>query len=149
MYSPSQTISGDNELFQNLILYPGDSIQIKLENGTLLDPQSFKATYVSIGPTGPLETGGDFYNFFVLGIYPKKFYDEKIKPFLNAQEDNSTSKPEYQAPKETDLVPQISSTPLSKGWSNIDKAWPSPNLLQADFDESSRSMISGKSGITV
>ena len=46
--------------------YPGDTITFVLENGTSIT-DNFLAVYNSPGPTGPLETGGDFYNFFVLG----------------------------------------------------------------------------------
>ena len=38
------------------------------------------AIYNSPGPTGPLATGGDFYNFFVLGFYPPSFNPNATDP---------------------------------------------------------------------
>ncbi|KAI1359747.1 hypothetical protein F5Y08DRAFT_349398 [Xylaria arbuscula] len=52
--------------------YPGDTITWTFENGTSLT-EEFIGIYLSQGPTGPLQTGGDFYNFFVLGFYPADF----------------------------------------------------------------------------
>ena len=51
-------------------LYPGETITITFENGTQLGPLPWTAVYNSMGPTGPLATGGEFYNVFVLGLYP-------------------------------------------------------------------------------
>lgn len=53
--------------------YPSDTIALGFENGTELEPQSWQAVYNSPGPTGPLATGGDFYNLFVLGFYPASY----------------------------------------------------------------------------
>lgn len=50
--------------------YPGENITITFENGTQVGPEPWVAIYNSQGETGPLATGGDFYNFFVLGLYP-------------------------------------------------------------------------------
>lgn len=52
--------------------YPGETITYLLENGTEVH-DNWLALYNSPGPTGPLQTGGDFYNFFVLGLYPASF----------------------------------------------------------------------------
>ena len=52
--------------------YPGDQFSYDFENGTSLDDE-WLAVYYSTGGTGPLETGGDFYNFFVLGFYPASY----------------------------------------------------------------------------
>lgn len=38
----------------------------------------FLGVYYSQGPTGPLQTGGDFFNFFVLGFYPDSYDPDLI-----------------------------------------------------------------------
>ena len=53
--------------------YPGENMVVSFENGTKNNPVPWRAFYKSFGPTGPLLTGGDFYNFFVLGLYPASY----------------------------------------------------------------------------
>ncbi|KAF2635276.1 hypothetical protein P280DRAFT_473987 [Massarina eburnea CBS 473.64] len=142
MYSPAQNISGANELFRDLVLYPGDTIQITLENGTATPRLPFEAKYVENGPTGPLETGGDFYNYFVLGYYPSGFFEKNIQPLLDAQKKQGFDN-DLELEVRTDFMPEVSSSPLSGGWTAIDESWPNPNLLQGDFDRTRLSMISG------
>lgn len=57
----------------DITFYPGENITVVLQNGTTLGPDQFTATYNSQGDTGPLATGGDFYNFFVLGLLPASY----------------------------------------------------------------------------
>lgn len=74
MSSFASYIQDDYSIFESYVeFYPGDTITLGFENGTTLDPQPWVAVYNSQGPTGPLATGGDFYNFFVLGFYPASF----------------------------------------------------------------------------
>jgi hypothetical protein len=144
--SPAQIISGRPDLLHNLVLYPGDTIEVTLQNGTVYGPKPFGATYIDPGPTGPLETGGDFYNFFVLGLYPRGFYDEVIVPLLKDEDPQIPDRPlDSQDP--SDWEPRFSShVPLSSpsgGWSQVDPAWPSPNLQQASFGRNADAMITG------
>lgn len=44
--------------------------------------------YNNPDPTGPLTTGGDFYNYFVLGLYPASF---NASGYASTTSDNSTS----------------------------------------------------------
>lgn len=55
--------------------YPGDTITLTFENGTTLGPDPWLALYLGPSNPGPLQTGGDFFNFFALGIYPASFED--------------------------------------------------------------------------
>lgn len=57
--------------------YPGDMFTYSFENGSTLEDQ-WLAVYYDPGDTGPLETGGDFYNFFVLGFYPASYNDTAV-----------------------------------------------------------------------
>ncbi|KAF2971245.1 hypothetical protein GQX73_g2397 [Xylaria multiplex] len=73
MFSFAQDIQGFFNVFSGLTpFYPGETITIELENGTTFTERNL-GIYFSQGPTGPLETGGDFYNFFVLGFLPASF----------------------------------------------------------------------------
>ena len=77
MSSFAAYIQDDYSILESYVeFYPGDTITLGFENGTTLDPEPWVAIYNS-GPgpaaTGPLATGGDFYNFFVLGFYPASF----------------------------------------------------------------------------
>lgn len=62
--------------FGGASFYPGDTIALTFENGTVIGPEPWQAIYLSRGDTGPLQTGGDFYNFFVLGHYPASYVPE-------------------------------------------------------------------------
>lgn len=78
MLSAAQDIQGIASVFNGgATFYPGDTVTFHLENGTdIVD--TFLAVYYSQGNTGPLQTGGDFYNFFVLGFYPDSYDPDLI-----------------------------------------------------------------------
>ena len=71
--------------------FPGDTITLGFENGTVLEPEPWVAYYNSPGPTGPLATGGDFYNFFVLGLYPASFDPNSPDPCLTSTSSSDSS----------------------------------------------------------
>lgn len=73
--------------------YPGETITLSFENGTTLDPEPWLASYNSPGPTGPLSTGGDFYNFFALGLYPASFDPNVPDPCTSADSTSSNTTP--------------------------------------------------------
>lgn len=74
MSSSAKDIQGGYGIFEGYVtFYPGDTINFVFENGTDTGPQSWLAVYNSPGDTGPLVTGGDFYNFFVLGHLPASY----------------------------------------------------------------------------
>lgn len=95
MSSFASYIQDDYSIFESYVeFYPGDTITLGFENGTRLDPQPWVAVYNSPGPTGPLATGGDFYNFFVLGFYPASFDVNATDPcaaVANATESSNTT----------------------------------------------------------
>lgn len=96
MSSFAAYIQDDYSIFESYVeFYPGDTITLAFENGTVLDPQPWLAIYNSPGPTGPLATGGDFYNFFVLGLYPASFNPNATDPCaasdVSTNSSNSTS----------------------------------------------------------
>lgn len=74
MSNPVLDVLGQYSILEGYItFYPGENMTLTLANGTTLEPQPFYASYNGPENTGPLVTGGDFYNFFVLGFYPASY----------------------------------------------------------------------------
>lgn len=74
MSNPVLDVLGQYSILEGYItFYPGETMTLTLANGTTLGPVQFYASYNGPENTGPLVTGGDFYNFFVLGFYPASY----------------------------------------------------------------------------
>ena len=64
--------------------FPGENLTVNFENYTATDDSTFWATewdaayHEFANFTGPLTTGGDFYNYFVLGNVPDSFDPDRI-----------------------------------------------------------------------
>jgi hypothetical protein len=120
--------------------YPGDTITFKLENGTEIRDY-FLAIYYDQGPTGPLLTGGDFYNFFVLGLYPASFDPDLIDNNTVNTTDSSAAAASSAASSavasSTSSTPQSTSTgdngpACIESWQN--PAYPDcPDVAQTDL----------------
>ncbi|PVI08225.1 hypothetical protein DM02DRAFT_156160 [Periconia macrospinosa] len=85
MSSPVQDILGGGTVWAGgATFYPGSNLTVHFENYTASDNSTFYdttwlATYTErANYTGPLTTGGDFYNYFVLGNLPASFNDSAI-----------------------------------------------------------------------
>ena len=103
MSSFAAYIQDDYSIFESYIeFYPGDTITLTFENETTLAPEPWAAIYNSPGPTGPLATGGDFYNFFVLGFYPASFDANAPDPCVTS--DNSTISSNATSPNTTSVM---------------------------------------------
>ncbi|KAJ8109362.1 hypothetical protein ONZ43_g6159 [Nemania bipapillata] len=131
MFSFAQDIQGFFNVFGGLTpFYPGETITVELENGTTITERNL-GVYWSQGPTGPLETGGDFYNFFVLGFLPASF-------------DPSA---EFADPTVTDSSPTVTAapevvTPSPLSWNS--PAYPEkPDVAQPDLGIFGGGVISG------
>jgi hypothetical protein len=140
MLSPSLDIQGYFDIFSgDATFYPGDTITFTLENGTEIKDY-FLAIYNDPGPTGPLETGGDFYNFFVLGFYPASFDpdgDDGSGPSSAPSAAASSSAPSSAATSTAVSSP----TPLS--WNN--SAYPAiPDVAQPDLGTFGGGYVSGR-----
>ena len=77
MDSPAMDIQGFSSTFQSAKLYPGnealsDALNFTLKNGTVVE-SVWWALCVGCRETGPITTGGDFYNYFVLGFLPDSY----------------------------------------------------------------------------
>lgn len=89
MDAPALDIQGYLPIFSGgATFYPGDELNFTFANGTEL-PTFWLALYNNQDPTGPLTTGGDFYNYFVLGLLPASFNSSLADN--TTESDNSTS----------------------------------------------------------
>ncbi|KAH7123676.1 hypothetical protein B0J11DRAFT_318649 [Dendryphion nanum] len=75
MSSPVLDIQGDIPVFAGKAsLYPGENVTFAYEDGSEPIQDTWTAYYTEpANATGPLTTGGDFYNYFVLGRLPASF----------------------------------------------------------------------------
>lgn len=70
MWSPAvDIIDGKTDFTLGLTLYPGDEFNVVFANKSTLD-SFWLAIYDYAYDTGPLTTGGDMFNYFVLGLAP-------------------------------------------------------------------------------
>ncbi|RYF39279.1 MAG: hypothetical protein EOO38_23525, partial [Cytophagaceae bacterium] len=81
MSSPTLDIHGGLTTLSGAgTFYPGDNLTYTFENGTTLDTFWLAIYNEAANYTGPLTTGGDFYNYFVLGLLPASFDPTTIVP---------------------------------------------------------------------
>ncbi|KAK1961346.1 peptidase S41 family protein [Colletotrichum sublineola] len=82
MGSPVQDIQGALNIFAgSATFYPGDSLNFTYEDPDLPDEETFwLAIYNNPEFSGPLTTGGDFYNYFVLGLLPASYSEVPVPP---------------------------------------------------------------------
>ncbi|KAN0113262.1 hypothetical protein V8E51_006213 [Hyaloscypha variabilis] len=146
MLSAAQDIQGVASVFNGgATFYPGDSLTFTLENGTEVD-DTWLAVYYSQGNTGPLQTGGDFYNFFVLGFYPDSYDPDLIdNNTVNITESAAASSA---APSSTSeaaaAATSTTSSPAtcSQSWDN--SAYPDcPDIAQPDLGAENGGYVSG------
>jgi hypothetical protein len=123
--------------------YPGDTITFKLENGTVIT-DNWKAIYYSQGNTGPLETGGDFFNFFVLGFYPASYDPDLIDNNTVNITDLASASSSTSAAAAAPTVAVASATPdCTETWGNL--AYPAcPDVAQSGLGSDDGAVVSGK-----
>lgn len=82
MGNPVQDVQGALNIFTgSATFYPGDTLNFTFENPELDDIETYwLAIYNNPEFTGPLTTGGDFYNYFVLGLLPASFEEVPVPP---------------------------------------------------------------------
>lgn len=130
MSSPALDIQDYFSIFEGYTtFYPGDNITLTLENGTVVGPDPWLAIYNSPGETGPLSTGGDFYNFFVLGFYPASYNPGLETDTASAESSSAPSATE--STSEPSLLSTITA-PTPTGWGN--PAYPErADVIQQDL----------------
>lgn len=128
MSGPAQDIQGHSNIFSGeATFYPGDALNFTFANGSSLETW-WLAVYNNVEYTGPLTTGGDFYNYFVLGLLPAS-YDPDNTPAafkFNTSATNSTE-------------------PDTKSWyETSSKAYPDdPVIVQKDLSIQGGGVITG------
>lgn len=137
MQSPALDIQGLYEVFAGgETFYPGDTYTLTFENGTTLGPRPWLALYNSPGDTGPLETGGDFYNFFVLGFYPASYFEQLDELTASAASATPTA-----TSAATSIISPVS-VPAPTSWEN--PAYPDhPDVVQPDLAIVGGGFVSG------
>ncbi|KAL0934506.1 peptidase s41 family protein [Colletotrichum truncatum] len=101
MDSPVQDVQGIFSIFAgSSTFYPGDTLNFTFEaQGKPELKTHWLAIYDNAEFTGPLTTGGDFYNFFVLGLLPASYPDVPLPPSfggLSFNEDGDPITPDLQ-----------------------------------------------------
>ncbi|KAI1738196.1 hypothetical protein F4680DRAFT_426408 [Xylaria scruposa] len=146
MQSPALDILGYYDVFSGgATFYPGDTVTWTFENGTSRT-EDFSGIYLSQGPTGPLETGGDFYNFFVLGFYPAGFDpysdDGDFDDGDDSSGSNESSATSSSISSPSTTTPQPTATTTPSGWDNL--AYPdNPDVAQPDLSTTGGGYLSG------
>ncbi|KAI9685014.1 MAG: hypothetical protein M1822_005406 [Bathelium mastoideum] len=135
MTSPAQEIFGLNSFSEAAPFYAGDQMNLVFENGSTAQNR-WLALFGSPGFTGPLETGGDFYNFFVLGLYPANFNATFAAYYSNSN--LSSGNPTLDADDgDDDTEPQTS-------WCKDSPAYPCDTMTyQKDLGQFSNGALTG------
>ena len=166
MINPAQVIQGAPSLWGGTAkFYPGETLKIELGNGTEIetpwygifhgDSKSWlcdllfilptdvlngRLMILSTGETGPLETGGDFYNSFVLGYWPAGFTPDED------EEEEIIERREASATSENTATPTATPSrevrpPIEYKWRN--GAYPKPDIAQDELGVSGGGVLSG------
>lgn len=127
-YTPALSTQGIGSIWDsNIKFYPGDSIELVMKNGTKYFDY-WLALWNEPFATGPLTTGGDFYNYFVLGLLPASY--EPSEGFFN---------PAY--------TPKASSGPAvapEHSWRRVSHgAYPDPDVQQEGLAVLEDGVVSG------
>ena len=117
--------------------YPGENITFAFENGTTYDPFPWLATYTIPEDTPLINSGEDFYDFFVLGYYPDVATSEDTSSALPTAEPTASPSqdPTSQAADTTAAATTSSAEPMPTSWeyfpypSNPDVVQPNLGLL--------------------
>lgn len=120
--------------------YPGENITFAFENGTTYEPFPWLATYTVPEDTPPINSGEDFYTFFVLGLYPEVDTSDDASPSsvpTTASSADASQNPTTEAAYTTAAAPTSSSTPepMPTSWeyfpypSNPDVVQPNLGLI--------------------
>ena len=118
-------------------LYPGENLTYVFENGTAVDT-IWVAIYNNQDPTGPLTTGGDFYNYFVLGLLPASVPSETT-PGQSQETGQESPQP---SPTGEDAEPTPSALP--SWFEDSNGAYPNnPDVVQDDLSISGGGVVTG------
>lgn len=144
MRSAALDSQGYLEVFAAASIYPGATITFTFENGTR-NTTDWLSLYYTAEYTGPLETGGDFYNYFVLGFLPESYNETDT-------EDDTGISDEEAAATETESA-SSSVVPLSTPTADLEPSKspplysppypPSTDIYMADDDDENGMLLRG------
>lgn len=121
MRNPAMQIMGYRSVFSAYsTFYPGDMLETIYQNGTNYTVP-WLALYDTTGFTGPLETGGDFYNFFVLNLLPAA-YNESYYQYINSSA-NANQQTARLAKRDTSI---------QTNWHDVSSAYPENTITHQD-----------------
>jgi hypothetical protein len=122
MYSPVQNVIYDYTIYSGgARFYEGDWLNYTFANDSTFDT-SWYALYTYSAFTGPLTTGGDFYNYFVLGLDPASYDGVPLPKYWDEtySQDASTS----------------ANYTFDQGWYNITGGeYPPADIMQDDLQD--------------
>ncbi|KAF2798053.1 hypothetical protein K505DRAFT_372009 [Melanomma pulvis-pyrius CBS 109.77] len=126
--TPTLDILGDESVFSGYVaFYQEKYLNVTFENGVSVDT-FWVARYNNPYHTGPLTTGGDFYNYFVLNHLPASYNETTA---FNAA----------YTPGESSQLINITTT---NSWNNISSgAYPDPDLYQPGLAIIDKGVLSG------
>lgn len=129
--TPPVLTKGTGSVWDSKInFYPGDTIELVMEDGTEYTDY-WLALWKEPYRTGPLTTGGDFYNYFVLGLLPDSY--DNSGDFYNAAYNITSTSPE-----------QSNAEPPANSWKNVTYgAYPDPDTAQEGLAILADGVVSG------
>ncbi|ETS73430.1 hypothetical protein PFICI_15035 [Pestalotiopsis fici W106-1] len=124
MYNPVQTVLNQYTSFSGgATFYEGPLLNFTFANGSTLSTP-WVAIYTNTDFTGPLTTGGDYFNYFVLGLVPPSIDEVPLPPMWNSTGDSD----------DTSIVATRS---FEHGWDNITGGeYPAADVIQDDLEGS-------------
>ncbi|KAH7327405.1 hypothetical protein BKA65DRAFT_66958 [Rhexocercosporidium sp. MPI-PUGE-AT-0058] len=139
MSSPAQVIQGIPSVWGGgATFYPGEKLVIGFKNDSKVTTE-WQGIFLGDSETGALETGGDFYNSFVLGYWPAS-YDPEPAPETEEEEEEE-QEDESAASTQPVATPTSTTIPTPTGWSN--GAYPSPDIAQENLGYLGGGFLSG------
>ena len=141
MSSSALGIQGRFNYFGGLAtFYPGEHITFTLENNTKIT-DTWRAYYNNPGNTGPLATGGDFYNFFVLGLSPASYNYGYSPKANNNRRDTPLAPPVTTTARRLPAASVCDGLPSGTRWSAA--AYPMADIAQPELAVNGGGFISG------
>ena len=140
MDTPTRTIQGSLSIFQAGTFFPGKNLTFTFKDRKPINTQWLSIFYSE--ETGPLTTGGDFYNYYVLGLLPASYNPDvqwwPTLPVFNNTSSNNNSDDSIQ-----EVPPANCSS--SPSWCDASQgAYPdNPSIVQDDLAVNGGGVVTG------
>lgn len=132
MSHPTLDIQGGLTTFSSSgTFYPGDNLTFTFENGTSLETVWMAIYNEPANSTGPLTTGGDFYNYFALGLLPAS-YTPVASPPESSEDEN-----------EDEDSGSVASNPGNWSAATFGAFPENPDIVQNDLGVFSKGLVTG------